>query len=80
MRKNTGVVGAGWFGKAHCRVYDTISNLKAICDVDEKQAKIVAKLYNISHYTNPQEMIKNEELDSVSVVTPPAEIPKIITT
>ena len=61
MRKKTAVIGAGWFGQAHCRVYNTISDLQAICDINEKQAQSIAKQFDIPYYTNPQEMIKNED-------------------
>ncbi|NVM53410.1 MAG: Gfo/Idh/MocA family oxidoreductase [Candidatus Helarchaeota archaeon] len=74
-KKKTAVVGAGWFGRAHIRVYNGISDLQAIVDTNEEQAKTVAESYNINYYLNYSDMIKNEDLDAVSVVLPPRMIP-----
>ena len=73
-KKNTAVVGAGWFGSAHARVFDSLSNLVAICDVDIKKAKQVADKYGINYYKDHKELLKNEDLDSISVVIPPEYI------
>ncbi|MHA1383200.1 MAG: Gfo/Idh/MocA family protein, partial [Candidatus Helarchaeota archaeon] len=75
--KKTGVIGVGWFGQAHSRVYNEISNLKAVCDSDEQTRKKVAEKYNINSYSNHLEMIENEELDAVSIVLPPEYIPSV---
>ncbi|MHA1649692.1 MAG: Gfo/Idh/MocA family protein [Candidatus Helarchaeota archaeon] len=76
-KKKTGVVGAGWFGRAHCRVYHSISNLQAICDTNEERAKTVADFYKINYYLDYMDMIRNEDLDAVSIVLPPRVIPTV---
>jgi UDP-N-acetylglucosamine 3-dehydrogenase len=77
-KKNTAVVGAGWFGQAHARIFYELSNLVGICDVDKtKLDQVVKKYANINIYTNVDELIKNEEIDAVSIVTPPKFIPSI---
>ena len=76
-KKNTGVVGCGWFGSAHCRVYKEISNLTAVSDIDAEKAKTLGEKYDINWYVDYKEMIKNEDLDAVSIVVPPKYIPKI---
>ncbi len=76
-KKNTAVIGAGWFGSAHARVLNSLSNLVAICDIDINKAKSLAEKYNINYYSDYNELIKNEKIDSVSIVVPPKEIPKI---
>lgn len=75
--KNTGVIGVGWFGQAHCRVYNEISNLKAVCDVNETMSRKIAEKYHINYYSDYLDMIENEELDAVSIVVPPQYIPSI---
>ena len=76
-KKRTAVIGAGWFGRAHCRVYEAIGDLKAICDTDEERAKQVGDAYHINYYLDYEEMIKNEDLDAVSIVLPPRIAPII---
>jgi len=79
-KKKTAVIGAGWFGRAHIRNFHNLSKLIAICDKDEELLKSFSEDYeNINTYLSVEELIKNEDLDAVSVVTPPKQIP-IITT
>ncbi len=75
-KKRTGVVGCGWFGRAHCRVYDEISDLTAVCDIDAQAAKETAGKYGVDWYGDYEEMAK-AGLDAVSVVVPPEEIPRV---
>ena len=77
-RKRTAVVGAGWFGQAHIRNFYEVSNLVGICDIFQHRLKSLPEQYKkINTYLTPDEMIKNEDLDAVSVVTPPKYIPEI---
>jgi len=77
-KKNTAVVGAGWFGRAHVRNFHDLSNLRAVCETDKSKLDIVQNLYDeVNIYTDIDELIKNEDLDAVSVVTPPEFIPII---
>jgi len=77
-KKNTAVVGAGWFGRAHVRNFHDLSNLMAICDKDkEKLQRLSAQYDGVNVYTDVEDLIKNEELDAVSIVTPPKFIPSI---
>ncbi len=76
-KKKTAVIGAGWFGRAHTRVYNAISDLKAICDTNKESVKEVAEQYNINYYLDYSDMLKNEDLDAVSVVLPPRVIPLV---
>jgi len=77
-KKNTAVVGAGWFGRAHVRNFHNLSNLLAVCDKDEKKLEFISAQYDkINTYTDISDLIKNEDIDAVSVVTPPKFIPSI---
>lgn len=77
-KKNTAVVGAGWFGRAHIRNFANLSNLVSVCDANEEKLKIVRGMYDdINLYTDVNEMIKSEDIDAVSIVTPPKFIPSL---
>ncbi len=77
-KKNTAVIGTGWFGRAHARNYAQESTLVAVCDVNEALAKNVAGQFdNVRAYTDAEEMIKKESIEAVSIVTPPSEIPRL---
>lgn len=77
-KKKTAVVGAGWFGRAHIRNFNDLSELVGICDTNETKLKQMAEQYEeINTYKNIDDLIKNEEIDAVSIVTQPKQIPKI---
>ena len=77
-KKRTAVVGAGWFGRAHIRNFNDLSKLVGICDTNEAKLKQMAEQYEeINTYKNIDDLIKNEEIDAVSIVTQPKQIPKI---
>jgi predicted dehydrogenase len=60
--------GSGWAEDLH--KHKEIE-LKAVCDINEKQAKTVAeKNGGIAVYLNAEEMIKKESLDFVVIATP----------
>jgi predicted dehydrogenase len=77
-KKNTAVVGAGWFGRAHIRNFYNLSNLVGISDSDKKKLENIGEDYNdVNTYLDINDMIKNEDIEAVSIVTPPKEIPFI---
>jgi predicted dehydrogenase len=77
-KKNTAVVGAGWFGRAHVRNFDDLSKLMAICDKNEEKLQQLSAQYDgVNIYTDVDDLIKNEDLDAVSIVTPPKLIPSL---
>ena len=77
-KKRTAVVGAGWFGRAHIRNFNDLSELVGICDTNETKLKQMAKQYEgINTYKSVEDLIKNEEIDAVSIVTQPKQIPNI---
>ncbi|MHA1712761.1 MAG: Gfo/Idh/MocA family protein, partial [Candidatus Ranarchaeia archaeon] len=77
MKKNTAVIGAGWFGRAHTRVYNSLSNLVAVCDLQKKAAENLSRQYNVNYYVDFEKMLKEEKIDALSVVTPPNSLPDI---
>jgi predicted dehydrogenase len=67
------VIGVGMWGTVHVRAYTqhASAELVAVCDLNEERVRETAKSWSIpSHYTSLDEMLKNEELDAVSVATP----------
>ena len=70
MKTKVGVIGLGFMGSAHVRVYKKMKNceLVAICDINPEK-KHLAKLYNCKFYIDPEEFLA-ENLDAVSVCTP----------
>jgi UDP-N-acetylglucosamine 3-dehydrogenase len=65
------VVGTGFWGKNHARVYRELENteLIAICDVDAERAKTIANQFGVRAYTNSTRMLRNEEVEAVSLCT-----------
>jgi len=77
-KKRTAVIGAGWFGRAHIRNFHNLSKLMAICDKNEELLiRAVEEYENLNTYSNVDDLLKNEDLDAVSIVIPPKEIPAI---
>jgi UDP-N-acetylglucosamine 3-dehydrogenase len=65
------VIGTGFWGKNHARVYRELASteLVAICDVNAEKAKSVADQFGVKAYTTSTRMLKNEEIEAVSVCT-----------
>lgn len=70
MSVKVGVIGAGYLGQHHARVYSEIegAELVALVDTDIKKAKELAAKYNCKAYSDYKEII--DKLDAVSIVTP----------
>jgi UDP-N-acetylglucosamine 3-dehydrogenase len=65
------VIGTGFWGKNHARVYKELAEteLLAICDIDPERAKNVAKQFGVKPYTDTSKMLRNEDIEAVSVCT-----------
>ncbi|MBM4400441.1 MAG: Gfo/Idh/MocA family oxidoreductase [Crenarchaeota archaeon] len=65
------VIGTGGWGKNHVRVYKELASteLVAICDANAERAKDVASQFGVKAYTNSTRMLKNKEIEAVSVCT-----------
>jgi len=64
-----GVIGVGAMGQNHARVYSEIADLVGIADPDVKAGGPVSNRFNVSYYTDPTHLLR-EELDAVSVCVP----------
>lgn len=72
MPKRVAVVGAGRISAAHFTGYEAAgAEIAAVVDVDESRARERAEPYGANVYTDMAEMLANESLDAVSIVTPP---------
>jgi UDP-N-acetylglucosamine 3-dehydrogenase len=65
------VIGTGFWGKNHARNYKELenTNLVAICDVNPERAKAIAEQYGVKAYTDSAVMLKDPEVQAVSVCT-----------
>lgn len=72
MKKlRTAVIGTGFWGKNHARVYNELglTELLAVCDVNRERAKAVADQFGVKAYSNSLRMLRNEDIEAVSVCT-----------
>lgn len=69
---NVGVIGVGAMGYNHARVYYKLenANLIAVSDVSEKTLKKVCKKYDAQGYSDYEELLKNPDIEVVSVCVP----------
>src|SRR5512138_3591009 len=65
------VIGTGFWGKNHARVYKELetTNLVAICDVNAERAKAIADQFGVKAYTSSARMLQNKEVEAVNVCT-----------
>jgi len=66
------VVGLGWMGANHARVYAELpsTSLVAVCDIDRDGAEAVGMKFACNAYTDLAEMLTREAPDIVSVAVP----------
>jgi UDP-N-acetylglucosamine 3-dehydrogenase len=72
MRKlGVAVIGTGFWGKNHARVFRELeeTELLAICDIDASRAKAVAEQFGAKPYTSTSRMLRNKNIEAVSVCT-----------
>jgi UDP-N-acetylglucosamine 3-dehydrogenase len=65
------VIGAGFWGKNHVRVFSELpeTQLVAVCDVDHERAKAVAQQYGVEAYRESRRMLKRKDIEAVSICT-----------
>jgi len=65
------VIGTGFWGRNHARVFKELeeTELLAICDIDPTRAKTVAAQFGAKPYTSASRMLKNKNIQAVSVCT-----------
>jgi predicted dehydrogenase len=67
-----GVIGLGWFGERHARVYRQLANarLAAVCDCDPARAAQVAEAVDADFYTDFVTLLARPDIDAVSICLP----------
>ncbi|HPS54737.1 MAG TPA: Gfo/Idh/MocA family oxidoreductase [Sedimentisphaerales bacterium] len=73
MKKwNFGIIGAGVIGDFHARAIGDMGNgnLYAVCDSNINRAEEFAKKYNCKAFGSYQEMLKEKDIDVVTIATP----------
>lgn len=70
MSIKVGVIGVGYLGQHHARIYSEIegAELIALIDIDEEKAREFAEKYNCKAYSDYREIL--DKLDALSIVTP----------
>ena len=70
MIVKVGVIGLGYMGSAHARVYSQLEEceLVSICEIDPGK-KHLAETYRCKFFTDSKEFLR-EEMDAVSICTP----------
>jgi len=65
------VIGMGNIGNIHAPVYqaDPLAELVAVCDIIPERADRAAARYGVRAYYSVEEMLRNEQLDAVSICT-----------
>ncbi len=70
-----GVVGAGYFSQFHLEAWNRLPDVQlvALCDQDDQRLAQAAEQYQIPKtYQRLDDMLAQERLDAVDVITPPA--------
>jgi UDP-N-acetylglucosamine 3-dehydrogenase len=65
------VIGTGFWGRNHARVFKELAEteLLAVCDTNAKRARAAADQFGVKSYTSTGNMLKNKNIDAVSVCT-----------
>ena len=69
MNLNFGIIGCGRIAKRHAEhIKKTVgTKLIAVCDIDELKANDLGNKYEASKYYSVNDLIKNSEIDIVSI-------------
>ena len=65
------VIGVGFWGRNHARVYMEIpeAELIGVCDINSERAKETAEKYGVEAYTDSRKLLKRDDVDAVSICT-----------
>jgi len=72
-------IGTGGWGKNHTRILSQLGVLAAVCDSNVERSEEYGRKYSVNHYTNLDDLLKNEEFDGAFVVTPTSTHSEIAT-
>lgn len=65
------VIGVGFWGKNHARVFSELSEteLLAVCDVKMERAKTIAGQYGVEAYSDSRKLVQRDDVEAVSICT-----------
>ncbi len=65
------VIGVGFWGKNHVRVFSELSEteLVAVCDVDVEKAKTIGEPYGVEVYSDSRRLLRRKDVEAVSICT-----------
>jgi len=69
---NVGVIGCGFWGKNHARIYNDLetAELVAVSDLNEQSACSLGEKYGADHYSDVGELLERGDVEMVSICTP----------
>ena len=69
---NVGVIGVGFWGQCHTRIFHEMKKAKliAVCDINKKLTKSVGVRYNVDWYSDLDSFLKREDIEAVTICTP----------
>jgi predicted dehydrogenase len=75
---NIGLVGCGRISEKHLEAIKQLNTCKltAVCDINEERAKKAAEQTGCTYYTDYEEMLKDKNINLISVCTPSGLHPK----
>jgi predicted dehydrogenase len=67
-----GVIGLGFFGERHARIYASLPNAKlvAVCDKDHERANAVGSTLGATALTDADTLLARDDIDAVSICLP----------
>lgn len=67
-----GLIGTGLWGEMHARTYAAMPGveLRGVADIDENRAQKLAVAYGARAYHSHRDLLKDDSIEAVSVVTP----------
>jgi predicted dehydrogenase len=71
-RLRAGVIGLGWFGERHARVYASLPHVElvAVSDLDQDRGKAIAGRLGADFHPDAQELLGRSEIEAVSICLP----------
>jgi len=66
------VIGTGFWGKNHARVFANLNSTKlvAVCDANPAAAQSVGTEFHVDHETDVNKLLARKDIDAVSICTP----------
>jgi len=67
-----GLIGCGRIASKHAQILSNLTGAKlsCVCDIKEEKAAKFSKEYNVPYYTDYRQMLKEEDVDVVNILTP----------